>query len=297
MRVFIIRPFGEKPDPNGMMINFDKVEKELIAPALKELDMEGGTTSEVMRAGNIREDMFQLLLTADLVIADVSIDNANVFYELGIRQALRDKSTVLLRCKADKANKSYDVPFGIKTDRYLAYDRGDPAASLGDLVRALNETINREAQDSPVFKLLPQLQAQDNSQFLAVPMDFSEEVERALANKIPADLELLAEEASGFGWKREGLRLVGRAQFNLRAFMGARRSWEGVRDFDQDDLEANQKLATIYQRLGDLSKSDVAVERALKRKGLNSYDRAEVRSLRGSNEKTRWRDEWEKAPP
>jgi hypothetical protein len=297
MLVFIIRPFGEKPDPNGMMINFDKVEKELIAPALKELDLKGGTTGEVMKAGNIREDMFQLLLTADLVIADVSIDNANVFYELGIRQALRDKKTVLLRCKPGKAKKTYDVPFDIKTDRYLAYDRDDPGASINELVRTLNETINVDAQDSPVFKLLPQLQAQDHSRFLAVPMDFREEVERALADKSPGDLELLAEEASGFGWMREGLRVVGRAQFSLRAFLGARRCWEDVRDYDPDDFEANQKLATIYQRLGDLSKSDVAVERALKRKGLNSYDRAEVRSLRGSNEKTRWRDEWEKAPP
>jgi len=250
-----------------------------------------------MKAGNIREDMFQLLLTADLVIADVSIDNANVFYELGIRQALRDKRTVLLRCNPGKAKKAYDVPFDIKTDRYLAYDRDKPDASLDDLVKTLNETVNGDVQDSPVFKLLPKLQAQDPSQFLAVPMEFSEEVERALENESPGDLELLAEEASGFGWKREGLRLVGRAQFNLRAFMGARRCWEGVRDFDPDDLEANQKLATIYQRLGDLSKSDVAVERALKRQGLNSHDRAEARSLRASNEKTRWRKEWEKAPP
>jgi hypothetical protein len=45
----------------------------------------GGTTAEINRAGNIREDMFRLLVVADLVIADVSIHNANVFYELGIR--------------------------------------------------------------------------------------------------------------------------------------------------------------------------------------------------------------------
>ena len=51
----------------------------LIAPALARLGIDGGTTGEIVRAGNIREDMFQLLLTADLVIADLSIDNANVF--------------------------------------------------------------------------------------------------------------------------------------------------------------------------------------------------------------------------
>ena len=37
-------------------------------------------------------DMFQLLLTADLVVADISIHNANVFYELGMRHALREST-------------------------------------------------------------------------------------------------------------------------------------------------------------------------------------------------------------
>jgi conflict system STAND superfamily ATPase/tetratricopeptide repeat protein/AAA domain-containing protein len=290
-RVFIIRPFGEKLDRKGLKINFDKVERNLITPALKALDIQGGMTGDIMRAGNLREDMLQLLLTADLVIADVSVDNANVFYELGVRQALRDKRTLLLRCESD------EIPFDLLTERYLTYDRDNPQASLEALIRLLTETISGDEQDSPVFKLLPKLKAPDPSLFLAVPMDFNEEVEKALAGRSPGDLELLAQETNGFGWRMEGLRLIGQAQFNLRAFAGARRSWEGVRDFDPGDLEANQKLATIYQRLGDLSKSDGAIERALSRKGLSSVDRAEVRSLRGSNEKARWRDEWEITPP
>lgn len=235
MRAFIIRPFGEKSDRNGAKINFDKVDQELISPALRQLEIDGGTTGEVMKAGNIREDMFQFLLTADLVIADVSIHNANVFYELGVRQALRDKRTFLLRCNGD------EIPFDLKTDRYLTYDKDNPAASLPDLIKALNETVSGDAQDSPVFKLLPKLQTQDHSKFLAVPLEFNEEIDRALADKYVGDLEMLAEEANGFNWKREGLRLVGRAQFNLKAFNSARRSWEGVRDFDPDDLPHDLK--------------------------------------------------------
>ena len=89
MRLFIVRPFGNKEG-----IDFDRVERELIQPALVRLNamgvpVTGGTTVEINRAGNIREDMFRLLVVADLVIADVSIHNANVFYELGIRHALR----------------------------------------------------------------------------------------------------------------------------------------------------------------------------------------------------------------
>ena len=73
MRAFIIRPFGTKNE-----INFDEVEQKLIDPALTRLGVTGRTTMEIRRQGNIRLDMFQRLLTADLVIADISIHNANV---------------------------------------------------------------------------------------------------------------------------------------------------------------------------------------------------------------------------
>src|SRR5262249_51398777 len=80
LRAFIIRPFGTQKD-----INFDEVERVLIAPALDRLEIGGRTTIEIVEAGNIRIDMFQRLLTADLVVADLSIHNANLFYEPGRR--------------------------------------------------------------------------------------------------------------------------------------------------------------------------------------------------------------------
>jgi len=39
------------------------------------------------------------ICTTSLVLADLSMNNANVFYELGIHHALRDKRTFLVRCK------------------------------------------------------------------------------------------------------------------------------------------------------------------------------------------------------
>jgi hypothetical protein len=85
----------------------------------------GRTTIEIMRAGNIREDMFHRLLTADLVIADLSIHNANVFYELGLRHAFRDKHTFLLRCEGFS-----NYPFDLQTDRYYTYKLRNPKDSL-----------------------------------------------------------------------------------------------------------------------------------------------------------------------
>src|ERR1044071_349884 len=131
MRAFIVRPFGVKSD-----IDFDAVEEKLIGPALDKLGVTGRTTGEIVGQGNIREDMFQLLLTADLVVADLSIHNANVFYELGVRHSLRDRHTFLLRSDVDK------FPFDLQTDRYFTYDKRAPGASVEALYRALRETID-----------------------------------------------------------------------------------------------------------------------------------------------------------
>src|SRR5436309_8393928 len=154
MRAFIIRPFGVKQG-----IDFDNVVKELIDPALTALGVTGRDTIEILKQGNIRIDMFQRLLTADLVIADLSIHNANVFYELGIRHALRGKRTFLLRSNQDA------YPFDLQTDRYLAYDKDNPAASLPVLTESLRQTLASEDQDSPVFRSLPYLREPTRSQF------------------------------------------------------------------------------------------------------------------------------------
>ena len=286
MRAFIIRPFGTKND-----INFNEVEEKLIDPALNRLDISGRTTMEIRRQGNIRLDMFQRLLTADVVVADISIQNANVYYELGVRHALRGKHTFMIRASGADL-KTDEVPFDLKTDRYLTYDGKNPAASVDDLFQGLKQTLNAKQQDSPVFQMLPDLDEQDRARFLPIPLDYREEVERASEKKELGDLELLAAEAQGFEWELEGLRLVGRAQFKLKAFEGARATWERIRRNNDLDVEANTLLGTIYQRLGDLTSSDQALKRVLSIKGLDPKDRAEVRSLVARNAKVKWTAEW-----
>jgi tetratricopeptide (TPR) repeat protein len=285
MNVFIVRPFGEKEG-----INFNEVENLLIQPALKSIDVHGSTTGEIVKAGNIRHDMFQLLLVADLVIADISIHNANVFYELGIRHALRDKRTIMIRCGSN------EVPFDLKTDRYLSYDKNDPAESLPILIQSLQDTIASQDKDSPVFQLLPDLEAQDQSRFIVVPKDFQEEVDLARIHQWQGDLKLLAEEVQGLFWAREGFRIIGRVQFKLQDYEGGRDTWEQVRKVYPDDLEANLLLGTIYQRLGDLACSDQAIERVLSQKYSSTSDRAEAYALRGRNSKIRWQADWLNSP-
>jgi hypothetical protein len=288
LNVFIVRPFGVKSG-----IDFDQVEKVLIRPAMEQAGLTGGTTGEFIQQGNIRTDMFEQLLIADLIIADISIHNANVFYELGIRHALRDKRTFLIKSK-DSESKENDVPFDLKTDRYLSYD----ATKLGDavdiLAAALKATVDSQKADSPVYQLLPALEPADPDKVLVVPLDFREEVARVEAAKSCGDLQLLAAETDGFAWRVAGLRLVGNAQFRLQDWPGAKVTWQAVREYDDVDLEANMLLGTIFQRLGDLVSSDQAVERALQSEEISAGDRAEIRALMARNAKSQWEQTWVK---
>src|SRR5262249_34619228 len=169
MRAFVVRPFGQQ---NG--VDFNRVHRELIKPALDKLKIEGDTTEEIAHAGNIRRDMFRLLAVADLVIADLSIHNANVFYELGIRHAVTARRTFLIRANVDK------VPFDLLAGRYLAYDKDNPGASVDALVAGLQATLDSDEVDSPVISLMHQeLVTPDLSRLLAPPSDFREEVHRA----------------------------------------------------------------------------------------------------------------------
>src|SRR5215212_6065784 len=160
MRAFIIRPFGKKKDAKGNEIDFDVVARDLIGPALAAIGAEGRETLDIVQSGNIRVDMFRRLLTADLVVADLSIHNANVFYELGIRHALRDRHTFLLRSDSDK------FPFDLQTDRYFTYNKDAPEGDVDKLYAALRDTIDSSKTNSPVFASLPNLKEQDKSRFL-----------------------------------------------------------------------------------------------------------------------------------
>jgi hypothetical protein len=296
MRVFIVRPFGVQQG-----IDFDAVQRDLIEPALARLrspenPIDGGTTGEITSAGNIREDMFRLLAVSDLVIADVTIHNANAFYELGVRHALRPEHTHLIRAKTTE----HKYPFDLQTDRYFEYDLANLSGGVDALALALRATLAGR-RDSPIFTLLPTLEPHGRGDLVKVPDEFREAVKRAEKAERRGDLRLLAHDCASFDWDQEGLALVGRAQFNLRAYAGAKDTFEQLRSAEKNHYVANWRLGTIYQRLAlaasgaerkDLATlSESAIDRAMKvAKGAGQ--KAELHALYGSNAKNRWMDDY-----
>lgn len=294
MRAFIIRPFGTRKG-----IDFDEAERDLVGPALDHIGAEGRTTGEILEAGNIRIDMFQQLLTADIVVADITTNNPNAFYELGIRHALQERRTFLIRAKLPRPQtvdelKEVDVPFDLKTDRYFEYDPANPGASLQKLTEALRETAASNRQDSPVFLSLPNLKSQSKESFIPVPLGFGEEVQRAEKDKDARKLTLLGLETDGFPWESTGLRNVGRAQLLIKRYGAAKTAWESLRKLDDYDLEANTALGNIYQRLDDVTSSNQALDRALKA-ATSPADLAEIHGQLGRNKKDLWTRSWSTA--
>jgi hypothetical protein len=79
-RAFVIMPFGEKKAADGTVIDFDAVYRELIAPAITAAGLAPHRADADRRGGSIHLDMFQDLLLAEFVVADLTLDNPNVWY-------------------------------------------------------------------------------------------------------------------------------------------------------------------------------------------------------------------------
>ena len=82
-RAFVIRPFNVKRDSAGNTFDFELVHARLIEPALQACSLAGSTTGEIVEPGNVREDMFALLIEADLVVCDITIQTQTSSTSLG----------------------------------------------------------------------------------------------------------------------------------------------------------------------------------------------------------------------
>ena len=114
-RAFVIMPFGRKKAPDDTEIDFDAVYAKLLAPAVKAAGLQPHRADAERRGGSIHADMFQELLLAEFVVADLTLDNPNVWYEIGVRHALKASGAVLTYALRDR------LPFDIAGQRIQRY--------------------------------------------------------------------------------------------------------------------------------------------------------------------------------
>jgi tetratricopeptide (TPR) repeat protein len=147
-------PFGQKPDAAGHVIDFDAVFQKIIAPAVEAAGLTGVRADEEMSSGIIHKLMYERLLMAEFAVADLTILNANVYYELGIRHAALPASTVLMTAAGSR------LPFDLGNTRALLYELDsngrpkDAVKAAGDVRDALIYCAKNRATDSPFYQLL-----------------------------------------------------------------------------------------------------------------------------------------------
>ena len=120
---FVIMPFSP---------SLNSVYNDLIRPALESCEIDCVRADEEVQ-GHIHSQMLQRIFESAVVIADITGQNANVFYELGVAHSCGCKTIVI--CDSAFLDK---VPFDIAPYRVFSYknpDHGnvDPAFSADDI--------------------------------------------------------------------------------------------------------------------------------------------------------------------
>jgi tetratricopeptide (TPR) repeat protein len=297
---FVVMPFGRKQGPDGRWIDFDSIYHDLIRPALETAGFESFRADEESVSGDILTDMFQELLLADLVIADLSIDNANVFYELGVRHSMRKRGMVHIQ--SGRSYMPFDI-FNVRTIPYHCDKNGRPDPEYLEKDRQAITKITREtwASDvdrvhSPIFNLLDGLVEPDHKS-LRTPLatgfwreynEWRERVTIAQRQKRIGDILLLTEEISNPLIKEEAIAEAGRALRGMGRFELALQQYRSGLTINPRNKEFKREEAFHLNRLKRTDEAIVRLERLIQ----EDPNDTESISFLGRIYKQMWMETW-----
>lgn len=159
---FMIMPYGVKktdaPTGQGLAeIDFDALWDHAFRPAIESLGYEPVRADQDIGALIIHE-MLERLYFSDIVLAEMTIPNGNVYYEVGIRHACRELGCVLLA--ADWSKQLFDVA-QMRTVRYpLTVSKVDDSAAQAVRAVLSQKVPAMVAGRSPMTEALPGYPAQ-----------------------------------------------------------------------------------------------------------------------------------------
>jgi tetratricopeptide (TPR) repeat protein len=151
---FMIMPYGKKatqvePSSNAPgEIDFNALWDKAFAPTIQSLGYDPVRADQDTGALIITQ-MVERLYFADLVLADMTIPNGNVYYEVGVRHAAKRTGCVLLA--ADWSKQLFDVA-QMRTIRYPLKEGNVEDATAKAVSEAIKGPIDALSRgDSPVF--------------------------------------------------------------------------------------------------------------------------------------------------
>ena len=317
--VFVVMPFGLKeaqsatlatgnaPQKAAINVDFDEVYVLLIKPALTKAKCLPFRADKEPGAGDIRTDMYFELVTADVVLADISILNPNVFYELGIRHGVAPRGVLMIHGGWTRR------PFDVAPDRIFDYEgklfvpkkeaRDDIwqkrlDAEIETLATVLRGALDVDEQSvgSPVYKELVGLKPADWSNihtarakyFGEVFVDWKARVEIAKLNGWPGDILTLADDAPT---RFHQGKLLGEAAFaliSMHRFDVAKSVLQELVTLQPTNHKAQTQLGLVLGRLGQVHEAKVHMMRVAEQYAKDT----EAHGILGRIYKDLWRLEW-----
>src|SRR4029453_13566723 len=139
---FVDMPFGQKPDlKSGVVVDFDQIYNDAIKPPIEKGGLEALRGDEERTGGIIHSAMFARLLLAEFVVADLTMANPNVFYELGIRHAAKPFTTVPIFANVRA------LPFDVALVRAIPYEL-ENGRMMEAPAQKLRAELTRRLQDA-----------------------------------------------------------------------------------------------------------------------------------------------------
>jgi hypothetical protein len=150
--------FGVKVDyRTNRSLDLDKTYR-IVRAAVEEAGLECIRADDIVHSGVIDKPMYENLLNADVAIADLSTSNENAIYELGVRHALKPRTTIVI------AEKQFKFPFDLGHLLVRSYehlgtgiDFEEAERLRRELVHAILAITSEAGVDSPVYTFLPDL--------------------------------------------------------------------------------------------------------------------------------------------
>ncbi len=159
---FVVMGFGKKTDfETSRTLDLDLTYEYIIKPSVEEAGLNCIRADEIVHSGLIDVPMYEHLLNADVVIADLSTSNKNAYYELGVRHALRPYTTLII---CEDGVKSF--PFDTNRNLIRQYHHMETGIDFKEVMRfrkvltdAVKELLEKEPRpsDSPVYTFLNNL--------------------------------------------------------------------------------------------------------------------------------------------
>lgn len=128
---FVVSPIGETD--SEIRSNADKLFKYIISPVCESCGFEPVRVYQINDSDSITQTIIDKLLSSELVIADISGHNPNVFFEMGYRKCT-DKPIIHLKKKGET------IPFDVNTVRTFEYDLTD-LDNVEETKKRLEQTI------------------------------------------------------------------------------------------------------------------------------------------------------------